>query len=105
CRARALRSEPGVLQAERQFPIPPLKPGLIGPGDLREHAAPRLLLAEDDAAIDDLARPRVAHPLQGDLQPESSPLLDLAVADMPRAVDPPRDGRDPDGWHQRQREQ
>jgi hypothetical protein len=46
--AGPVRAEPGVLQVERQFPIAPLEPGLVGPGDLREHSAPRLLLAEDD---------------------------------------------------------
>ena len=60
-----------------------------------ELAAARLLLAQDDPAIDHFSRPRVVHLLQGHLEPELARQLDLDVADMPRAVDPPRHHGDP----------
>ena len=104
--AGALRLEPRVVQVERQLPFSPLEPDLVGPGDLGETmAAARLLLTQDDTAVDHLTGAGVADLWQRDSQPELTPQLDLDVADVTRPVDPPGHHRDPDGRHDRHGEQ
>ena len=74
---------------ERELPVPSDRLHHVGPGDLDQAPASRLLLTEHDPAEDHLTGTRITDGVDRDLKAELSAELDLDVPDMPGTMDPP----------------